>query len=272
MGKKNNILVALLILLAVSSQAQGGPLDVLESFRAACVRALQCLDRLVRPRDNWFSPDFKNQGKAERWMLSLLPRLSLEEKALLFAWPREGRSAQANDILRSGQLSQQSDKQIFIIDEYDMATLGGPGGTALDFTLSRIIRIFDRLHARCRTSRPITGYRTIGSSQLSSDLEVGQILEDSGYMNVTLSRDFAEQHGRAYGRYQNGFVRLILEIPRGYPMVPTLAHYSYIDSTGQRNVVSQELELVLKRGTRFRTSAISVDSNGITELTGKVVP
>lgn len=191
---------------------------------------------------------------------SMLPTMSKYERVLLSQWPCMGHSRETNRILRSGvMLGEKVIIQSIEVDEPS-------------FTVGTIVGTFERLHRRSLTARSITAYRTVGLDAFEKEPEVGDELIDLGLMNVTLQKDYSRTHGLSNARSSGGYIQMILKIPKHYPAVPTLAHHSYVDSTGQRNVVSEELELTLKQNTRVRITNKEVDSLGVLTIVAEILP
>jgi hypothetical protein len=203
-----------------------------------------------------FSPQFASKGAAERWLYSMLPgSLDVAERDLLMGWPRQGNSFTTNKILRGGELEQKRDAIIFS-----------------GFTVERILKIFAGLHARSRSDREITAFRAVGRTYFGKEPEVGEVLTDAGLMNVSLERETVRIHGENRARREAGSINFILSIPKNYPMVPTLAHHAYTDSTGKQNLVSLELEATLAPNAQMEVVRKYVDAAGVLTLELRVLP
>ena len=216
-------------------------------------------------RTGWFTPQFKSKGDAERWLYSMVPRnLDAAEHDLLMAWPRQGHSIRTNQILRANQLDTRKDEIVI------------PGAFLKNeeqgFSVRRTLDVFNGVFRRSRSDRAVTAYRAVGKNQFGHEPEVGNIIRDPGLMNVSLEYETVKIHGNHRALKEDGQVQLILNIPRDYPLVPTLAHHPYKDSTGHENIVSVELELTLPPNTSFRIVNKFVNSEGVLTLEAVVDP
>jgi hypothetical protein len=203
----------------------------LSAFWKACVQNL--IGSPFAKPDGWFSPQFKKKGDAERWLYSMVPRgLSATENELLTEWSVYGYSIKTNKILRSNQVADRGTEVII-------------PSARNDLTVNKIVEIFEGIHERTHTDRRVTVYRAVGGKSFEGEPNVGDPYNDDGLGNVTLEERAAIIHGENRTKKDNTYIMLVIDIPKGYPVAPTLDSNPYRDTTGKLNNVSVELEMTL---------------------------
>jgi hypothetical protein len=225
----------LVVALCAPRTADASLMDALRYFARICVG---------------YPLHFDSEEAAAKFLYLRMNELGLSQRdrQILAEWPAGGVSRRVNGALRA---NEQPDRNLIL-------------GHDPEFTQGDMLDLIDSLKDRTKLKQPIVAYRGVGALDIGP-VQVGDVVGDDGYMNMTLTPKYAH----FWGKYNSprGYKILELTFPAGYSLVP-VGHVRAVAG----EVEAGELCMVPPKGTKYRVTGTHVDDNGVTHIEGVVIP